>query len=91
VVVYYNIQEVPQGTTTLQLFFVTNQEWPQGSADWNQGGEYSFETHVWSGHRSVLGKPAGRNVEIRTILRALSSSSDSLGEIQGSFTLDQVR
>jgi endoglucanase len=91
VVVTFNISAAPAGTEMVALYFVTNQEWQQGETAWHSGGDYPFNANVWSGHSSIIGRPAGRSVSISTILRALSASGETLGEVRSSFSLDQVR
>lgn len=90
VIVYYNVTAAPADTSNLELFLSTNNEYFQASRSWSGPREYSFNAHIWSGHNSILGQPAGSGTSITTILRAIDSSDAVTGENREDFSLDRI-
>jgi beta-glucanase (GH16 family) len=89
--VNFQLKVAPASTSSIKLFFRTDREHAQGENAWTGPGSYKFTGNVWSGHKGCLGKPCGNKVTIPVILRAYNASRESLGEVNTSFTVAQIK
>jgi hypothetical protein len=91
VAVWFDVQKVPPGTNSLELYFIIDGlEALQRIKDFNGPDEYSFAGHLPADHPGVIGLRNGK-VGTGCILRATTKDGDVLGAIRAAFDLDKAK